>query len=465
MRPDDFDQFGAGATHDREASRLTEKEGGLCSPDLPRSTPSANHARFMRVKSIAVLHAAQLITLAGPARPRVGAELSELGLIEDGAMLVRDGAISAVGSSSEISRDLPNDAEVIDARGKVVLPGFVDAHAHPVFGGNRVDEYEMRARGATYEEIAASGGGIRSTVRQTRAASEEELLTQAQKHATWFLRAGTTTIEAKSGYGLSLDDELKMLRVIRRLNEISPMEFVPTFLGAHAFPEEFAERPQEYVDYVVDEMLPEVVRQKLAENCDIFFEQGYFDAAATRRILGAAKAAGLQLRMHADQLTNSGGAALAAGLGAVTADHLEQTEADGIAALKAAGVQPVLLPASVYALGKTRYPKARAMIDADLAVVLATDFNPGSSPTPSLPMVLSLACTQMKMTPAEGISASTINAAYSLGRGDRIGSLEAGKAGNFTLFDCADYREIAYWFGLPLVDTVYIAGKGVFSRQ
>jgi len=374
-------------------------------------------------------------------------------------MLMRDGVIAAVGRSEEIERQLPNDAEVIEARGRAVLPGFVDAHAHPVFAGNRVDEFEMRASGATYEEIAASGGGIRSTVRRTRAASEDELLEQAQKRAQQILRCGTTTMEAKSGYGLTTNDELKMLRVSRRLNETTPIDFVPTFLGAHAVPEEFSGRMAGYVDLVVEEMIPEVVRQGLAESCDIFCEHGYFDGAAARRILGAAKTAGLKLRMHADQLTNSGGAALAAELGAVTADHLEQTEEQGIAAMQAAGVQPVLLPASVYALGKTRYPKARAMIEAGLAVVLATDLNPGSSPTPSIPMVLSLAATQMKMTPAEGITAATINAACSLGRGEEIGSLEAGKLANFTIFDCADYREIAYWFGLPQTHAVYIRGQ------
>jgi imidazolonepropionase len=340
-----------------------------------------------------------------------------------------------------------------------VLPGFVDAHAHPVFGGNRVDEFELRASGATYEEIAAGGGGIRSTVRKTRAANEAELLALAQERSQWFLRCGTTTMEAKSGYGLSLAEELKILRVIQQLNESTPIEFVPTFLGAHAFPEELADRPDEYLDCIVNEMLPEVVRQDLAESCDIFCETGYFDAAATHRILGAAKSAGLKLRMHADQLTNSGGAALAAELGAVTADHLEQTDAAGIAAMKRADVQPVLLPASVYALGKTRYPPARAMIEAGLGVVLATDFNPGSSPTPSIPMVLSLAATQMKMTPAEAITAATINAACSLGRGAQIGSLEQGKRGDFVVCDCDDYREIAYWFGLPLVHSVYVRGR------
>jgi imidazolonepropionase len=350
---------------------------------------------------------------------------------------------------------------MIDARGRVVLPGFVDAHAHPVFAGNRVAEFELRVRGASYEEIAASGGGIRSTVGMTRAASEDDLLEQAQKRARQILACGTTTMEAKSGYGLTTNDELKMLRVVRRLNQTTPVEFVPTFLGAHAVPEDFAGRMGDYVELVANEMLPEAVRQGLAEFCDIFCEQGYFDAAAARRILGAAKTAGLKLRMHADQLTNSGGAILAAELGAVTADHLEQTEGDGIAAMKLAGVQPVLLPGSVYALGRPRYPKAREMIEAGLAVVLATDFNPGSSPTPSIPMVLSLAATQMKMTPAEGVTAATINAAYSLGRGDRIGSLEAGKLANFCIFDCSDYREIAYWFGIAQVDSVYVRGRRV----
>ena len=238
-------------------------------------------------------------------------------------------------------------------------------------------------------------------------------------------------MEAKSGYGLSLDEELKILRVIRQLNETTPIEFVPTFLGAHAIPEEFRGAPEQYVALVIHEMLPSVAEEQLAESCDIFCERGYFDLAESEKILMAAQEHGLRIRMHVDQLTNSGGAFLAARLHAATADHLEQTNAAEIAALAEAGVQPVLLPASVYALGKTRYPKARAMIEAGLAVVLATDFNPGSSPTPSIPMVLSLAATQMKMTPAEGVTATTINAAYSLGRGDKIGSLEVGKAGQF----------------------------------
>jgi imidazolonepropionase len=374
-------------------------------------------------------------------------------------MLVRDGLIVATGPSREIERQMPGDAEVVEATGRVVLPGFVDAHAHPVFGGNRLDEFEMRARGATYEEISASGGGIRSTVRKTRAATEDQLLAQAIKHAGWFIRCGTTTVEAKSGYGLSVDDEIKILQVVRRLNQETPIEFVPTFLGAHAIPEEFQAAPDRYVSLVVDEMLPRIADERLAEFCDIFCEEGYFDLGTSRKVLSAARERGLGIRMHADQLTNGGGAELAAELGAITADHLEQTEAPGIAALKRAGVQPVLLPGSVYSLGKTRYPRAREMIEAGLAVVIATDFNPGSSPTPSMQMVLSLAATQMKMTPAEGITAATINAAYSLKRGEKIGSLEAGKLANFALYDCEDYRELAYWFGSSQVHSVYVRGE------
>ena len=376
-------------------------------------------------------------------------------------MLVRDGTIVVTGSSDVIEKQLPGDAEVVDATGRVVLPGFVDAHTHPVFGGNRVDEFEMRARGATYEEIAASGGGIRATVRKTRAATEDELLAQAKKHADWFLRCGTTTVEAKSGYGLSVDEEVKILRVIRRLNAETSVEFAPTFLGAHAIPEEFLSAPGQYVALVIHKMLPLVAEEQLAESCDIFCERDYFDLADSEKILRAAQEHGLRLRMHVDQLTNSGGAFLAARLHAATADHLEQANAAEIAALSEAGVQPVLLPGSVYSLGKDRYPRAREMIAAGLAVVLATDFNPGSSPTTSMPMVLSLAATQMKMSPAESISAATINAAYSLNRGDKIGSLESGKLANFALYDCADYRELAYWFGVPLTRSVYVSGERV----
>jgi imidazolonepropionase len=410
------------------------------------------------MSSLAVLHASQLITLAGPKRPRVGAEMSELAIIRDGGMLIREGKIEMVGSSEEVAKNAGH-VEIVDAGGRVVLPGFVDAHTHLAFAGNRLDDFERRARGETYEQIAKAGGGIWSTVEKTRAASGEDLFNQAQTHAELFLRCGTTTIEAKSGYGLTVEDELKILRVMRRLNEEKPLEIVPTFLGAHAVPRELD--ANEYIDLVIDEMLPRIAKEKLAEFCDVFCECGYFTNDQSRRILSAGRKLGLGLRIHADQLSNSGAAQLAAELKATTADHLEKTDAQGIAAMKSADVQPVLLPGSVYALGSTAYPRAREMLDAGLSVVLATDFNPGSSPTPSMPMILSLACTQMKMSPAEAIAAATINAAYSLNRGDKIGSLERGKLANFSIFDCDDYRELAYWFGIPQMHSVYVKGKRV----
>ena len=408
------------------------------------------------MSSLAVLHASQLITLAGPKRPRIGRELSELAIIPNGGMLIRDGRIDVVGPSIEIEKNA-GDSDVIDARGKVVIPGFVDAHTHLVFAGNRLDDFERRARGDTYEQIAKAGGGIWSTVEKTRAASEADLLIEAKKHADWFLRCGTTTVESKSGYGLTVEDELKILRVMGRLNHEAPLEIVPTFLGAHAVPREM--HADEYVDLVITQMLPRVTSEDLAEFCDVFCERNYFSVEQSRRILTAAKRLGLNLRVHADQLSNSGAAKLAGVLKATTADHLEKTDGKGITALKSGAVQPVLLPGSVYALRSTCYPGAREMIEAGLAIVIATDFNPGSSPTPSMPMILSLACTQMKMSPAEAISASTINPAYSLGRGDQIGSLEPGKLANFAIFDCEDYRELAYWFGIPLTHSVYIKGK------
>jgi imidazolonepropionase len=410
------------------------------------------------MSSVAVIHASQLVALVGPQRPRVGTEMSELAIIRDGGMLIRDGKIDTVSSSEEVAKNA-GDAEVLDAGGRVILPGFVDAHTHLVFAGNRLDDFERRARGETYEQIARAGGGIWSTVEKTRAASGEELFTQARNYAKWFLCCGTTTVEAKSGYGLRVEDELKILRVMQRLNEETRLEIVPTFLGAHAVPREM--NPDKYIDHVIDEMLPRVADEKLAEFCDVFCERGYFGVEQSRRILTAARKLGLGLRMHADQLSDSCGAQLAGELKATTADHLEKTDEQGIAAMKSAGVQPVLLPGSVYALGSTAYPRAREMIDAGLAVVLATDFNPGSSPTPSMPMILSLACTQMKMSAAEAITTSTINAAYSLNRGDKIGSLERGKLANFSIFDCEDYRELAYWFAIPQTHSVYVKGERV----
>lgn len=414
--------------------------------------------------SLVITGCSQLVTLKGPSRPRVLHELRELSIIEDGAMIVSNGRITRVGKRSEVEPLVEPDSQVLDARKRVVMPGFVDAHTHTVFAGTRADEYEERARGATYQEIAARGGGIKSTVRRTRAATLDELVEAGKRYTEWFLRGGTTTVEAKSGYGLSLEDELKILRAIKRLDEETAIQLVPTFLGAHDVPEEFAARREKYVELVIEEMLPVVSRERLAEYCDVFCEEKVFTVDEAWRILSTARCHGLGLRVHADQLSLYGGAKLAAELSAATADHLEHTNSEGIMALAASRVQPVLLPASVYALGLNRYPAAREMIDAGLAVVLATDFNPGSSPTTSMQMVLSLASTHMKMTPAEAITAATINAAYSLNRGDQVGSLEEGKQADFALYDCEDYREIGYFFGVEHAEAVYVRGRLVFKR-
>jgi imidazolonepropionase len=412
-----------------------------------------------------ITHASQLITLAGPARPRIRSEMGELAMIDDGAVLIRDGLIAATGESRAILSQAGENARVIDAAGSVVMPGYVDAHTHPVFAGTREDEYCLRAAGLTYQEIAARGGGILSTVRKTRAASEQELFGLALPRVQRFLSYGTTTIEAKSGYGLTLDDELKILRVIRRLARETPLDVVPTFLGAHEIPAEFRNPDEpgqgrgEYLRLVTDEMLPAVARERLARFCDVFCETHVFTPEESRTVLNRAGELGLGARLHAEQLTLCGGARLGAELGAATVDHLENIDTDGIALLSVSGVIGVLLPGAVFNLGSTRFAPARKLIDAGVPVVLATDFNPGSSPTPSMQMIHSIACTQMRMTPAECITASTINAAYSLSLGGQIGSLEVGKQGDVVIFDCADYRQIPYFFGVNHVRAVVKRGE------
>lgn len=410
-------------------------------------------------RSLAVVKASQLVTVAGPQRPRVGDEMRQLSIISHGALLIRDDLIVRAGPTHEIEPYIDRECAVIDAGGRTVLPGFVDAHTHPVFAGNRVDEFEMRSAGRSYQEIASEGGGIRSTVQKTRAASEPELFESARRYAEWFLRTGTTTVEAKSGYGLSLEAELRMLRVIRRLGAETPLEYVPTFLGAHAVPDEYTDHRSDYVDLIVNEMIPAIARERLARFADVFCEKDAFNAKESREVLQAAKTHGMRLRIHADQFSACGGAQLAAELGAVTADHLEHTDEAGIAALRSAAVQPVLLPASVLLMGSAKYPNARLMIANGLAVVLASDFNPGSSPTPSMPLVLTLASAQMKMLPAEAITAATINAAYSLGIGHEVGSLEPGKRADFVIHGCDDYREIAYFAGIEHPVAVYVRGR------
>ncbi len=341
--------------------------------------------------SLAIVNIGQLVTLAGPERPRVGAELRELGLISDAALLIEDGRIAAAASYSDLKSRIPLDAIVVDAQGRCVTPGFVDAHTHLVFAGNRAAEFEMRIAGASYQQIAAAGGGILNTLRATRAASEEELLAASRRHCHWMLRSGTTTAEAKSGYGLERETELRMLRVIKKLDSEGPLRILPTLLAAHTLPPEFADRRAEYVRWIAEELIPEVAALKLARFCDAFCDDHAFTVEEVRTVLNAARAHGLDLRVHAEQFRPGTGAALAAELHARTADHLETATTEALDALSAAQVQPVLLPGSVFALARTAYPPARAMVERGLAIVLATDFNPGSSPIPSMPFILSQA--------------------------------------------------------------------------
>jgi imidazolonepropionase len=415
---------------------------------------------------LAVVNIGQLITLAGPARPRVGPEMRELGLINGGApmggvLLIENGSILAAGLYSELRDRIDAETEVIDAAGSVVTPGFVDAHTHLVFAGNRAAEFEKRIGGATYQEIAAAGGGIQSTVALTRAASEEELLAEAHKHRDWMLRGGTTTLEAKSGYGLDHATELRMLRVLKRLAAEGPARIVATLLAAHTVPKEMADRREDYLRGIIEELIPEVAEQGLARYCDAFCDDHAFTVPETRRVLEAAKRHGMGLRIHAEQFRPGTGAALGAELGAATVDHLETVTEEALHLLHDAGVQPVLLPASVFCLHRDQYPPARRMIEMSLPVVLATDFNPGSSPAPSMAFTMSLACLQMHMLPSEALVAATINAACSLGLGAEIGSLEIGKAADFLIHECRDYRELAYYVAAPARPRVFIAGREV----
>jgi imidazolonepropionase len=408
---------------------------------------------------LAIVNIGQLVTLAGPHRSRVGKELRELGLIPDAALLVEEDRITAVGPYAELRARIPAECTVIDAEGRCVTPGFVDAHTHLVFAGNRALEFEQRIAGATYQQIASAGGGILRTVELTRAATEDELLAAARQHRDWMLRSGTTTIEAKSGYGLDRETELRMLHVLARLGAEGPARDVPTLLAAHTVPPEFSDRREEFVRWIAEELIPEVAEAGLARCCDVFCDDHAFTVTEARTVMVAARSHGLRLRVHAEQFRPGTGAALAAELGARTADHLESVTEGTLRLLQGAGVQPVLLPGSVFALGRTHYPPARTMVDLGLAIVLATDFNPGSSPIASMPFMLSLACLQMGLSPAEALIAATLNAAWSLDLGDRVGSLDAGKQADFLIHEFTDYRELAYYIAAPARPRVFIAGK------
>jgi imidazolonepropionase len=385
-----------------------------------------------------------------------------LGIVDDASLLIREGRIERVGRRGSFGP--PGGARSLDAGGSAVLPGLVDCHTHTVYAGTRQMEYEMRVRGAAYMEIAAAGGGINSTVRDVRAASEDRLVELGRRRLLGMLSRGATTVEVKSGYGLTTGDELKMLRAIGRLRRESPVAVVPTFLGAHEVPPEFKGRRGEYVELVVDEMLPEVAREGLAEFCDVFCERGVFTAEEAGRVLRRGKELGLKPMIHADEFADSGAALVAAEVGAISAGHLGHASARGLAGMKRAGTVAVLLPGVSLGLGRTEFADARRILDMGLDVALATDFNPGSSLVDSLPIITGLACSFMKMTPAEAILGVTLKAARALDRDRLIGSIKPGKTADLAFFDIPDFRYIPYHFGGEMVSRVVKGGVSVFER-
>jgi imidazolonepropionase len=410
--------------------------------------------------------ASQLLTLSGRV-PRRGKALSDLGILRDGALLIRDGVIAAVGTRSEIE-SLPesHSAEKLDVAGRVVLPGFVDSHTHLIHAASRAEEYELKIAGASYGEIARKGGGILNSVTKLREATAEALKKRAHAALREFAAHGTTTLEAKSGYGLNVASELKILRLHRDLSAEQPMEIVSTFLGAHVVPAEYRRKrggAEQYVALLIDKLIPEVAAEKLAEFCDVFCDRGAFSRKDSKKILEAGKQNGLAPRIHAEQLTRTGATQLAVQLGAASCDHLEQVSKADIRALAKSNTVGTLLPGCDFHLGLKQYAPARALIEAGAIVALATDYNPGTSPTMSMPMILSLACTQLRMSPAEAIAAATINAAYSLRREERIGSLETGKQADIAVFDVEDYREIPYYFGVNKCWMTLKKGRPVFQ--
>jgi imidazolonepropionase len=401
--------------------------------------------------SLLITGASQLLTLGGRG-PRRGDSLSNLGLIEDGAVLVRDGLIAAVGTRAEVEA-LPEarGAEELYLGGRVALPGFVDSHTHLVHAASRADEYELKIQGASYEEIARKGGGILNSVKKLRAATAEDLKKRAHAALKQFAAYGTTTIEAKSGYGLDVASELKILKLHKELAAEQPLEIVSTFLGAHVVPEEFrkkADGAKRYIQLLEENLLPAIAEHQLAEFCDVFCDRGAFSVPQAKRVLQAGRQWGLAPRIHAEQLSRSGATQLAVLIRAASCDHLEQVNKNDIRALGKSETVATLLPGCDFHLGLKKYAPARALIDAGAIVALATDYNPGTSPTLSMPMILSLACTQLRMTPAEAIAAATINAAYALRREKRVGSLEVNKQADIAVFEVADYREIPYYFGV-----------------
>jgi imidazolonepropionase len=403
-------------------------------------------------------HAAQLLTLAGPDRARRGKELTDLGVIRDGAVLVNGERIVAAGPTDVVTRGLSTSVDEIDCRGMLITPGLVDSHTHLVFAGARLDDFERRLAGATYEEIARSGGGIRSSVERLCNATDESLTRHAERWMAEARRWGTTTIEVKSGYGLRLDHELRMLAAAETAGKTTGLKVIRTFLGAHTIPSEYDGARQRYVDELIDNMLPEVAKRRASEFCDVFCDRTAFTIEEAEKILRAAASCGLKLKIHADQLSRTGAAALGIGVGATSVDHLDHADASDFAALAASSTVATLLPGANFFMGST-YPAAREMIAAGVAVALATDFNPGTCPMIGLPLVMSLACTQMRMTPAEVWAAVTLNGAAALALAHECGSLTNGKRADLAVFNADDFRAVPYFAGANLCRFVIVGGK------
>jgi len=425
-----------------------------------------------------IAHAAQLLTIAGGQGPKRGSAMADLGIIEEGALAIREDRITAVGPTPEVLANFAAE-RIVDAHGKVVMPGFVDPHTHLVWAGERAGEFEQRVAGATYMEIMAAGGGIMSTVRATRAASLDELVAQSRARLDRMLAYGTTTAEVKTGYGLELQAELKLLAAIALLDTQHPIDLVPTFLGAHAVPAEYAGRADEYVDQVIQEMLPQFAQPgrfgvRMGEEetielrpqvrfCDVFCDKGAFTLEQSRRLLEAARAYGMGLKIHADEFEPLGGTRLAVELGAVSADHLVCTPPEEIELLANSDTIGVALPGTPFGLGHHEYTPARAIIEAGGALALATDLNPGTCWCESMQFIIGLACRYMRMTPAEAITAATLNAACAVGLGKETGSLEVGKWADVIILNTPDYRHLGYRFGTNLVEAVIKRGRVVIG--
>ena len=404
----------------------------------------------------------QLLTFAGDDAPRAGAAMREVGLVRNAAVLVENGAIAAAGPRAAVHRHrLAKKAKVVETGG-VCLPGFVDSHTHMVFAEPRLRDFSLRTAGASYAEIKAAGGGIISSIGAVRGQKPADMAAQLAGRAARFLECGTTTAEVKSGYGLSLESELKMLRAVKAAAKTTPLELLPTLLAAHSVPPEFNGDAQKYLEYVLAEILPKAAAEKLAVFADIFCEKGYFTPEQTTVYLKAAARLGLRPKVHSEQLSNYGGTRAGAAAGAISADHADHVYAEDIAAMRDAGTMATLLPASNYYLGLAKYPPARELVAAGVPVALATDFNPGTCPCWNMQFVLSAACTHCAMTPEEALCAATVNGAWALGIGDRCGSVTPGRQADLAFFAADDYRELCYYFGANQCALTVKKGKAAY---